>query len=183
MESSSRLAWLSVSICPRLKVVESCAAKPDGRGGVVLHKLLVIMSLALSCAGCASATRGWSEQITITSNPSGAEAEVKGNETGAVCTTPCVVQVKRYEDISVTIKKEGYEPQVVPLSKEIPGTGAAGFAGNLLLGGVVGMVVDGVSGAAYDHKPNPVIVTLQPIAPPPAPPPPVRRRAPKPPTS
>jgi hypothetical protein len=38
---------------------------------------------------------------------------------------------------------------------------------------VVGMAVDGVSSAALDHKPNPVIVTLHPIAPPP-PPPPVR---------
>lgn len=108
---------------------------------------------------------------------------MKGNETGAVCTTPCVVQVKRYEDIVVTIKRDGFEPQIVPLSKEVAGTGAAGFAGNLLLGGVVGMAVDGVSGAAYDHKPNPVIVTLQPIAPPPPPAAPVRRRAPKPPTS
>jgi len=148
-----------------------------------MYRVFGVLLLALSCAGCASATRGWSEQITITSTPSGAEAEVKGNETGAVCTTPCVVQVKRYEDIVVTIKRDGFEPQIVPLSKEVAGTGAAGFAGNLLLGGVVGMAVDGVSGAAYDHKPNPVIVTLQPIAPPPAPPARVRRRAPKPPTS
>jgi hypothetical protein len=95
-----------------------------------------------------------------------------------------VVQVKRYEDIVVTIKKDGYEPQIVPLAKELTGTGTAGFAGNLLLGGVIGMAVDGVSGAAYDHKPNPVIVTLHPIArPAPPPPPPARRRAPKPPTS
>jgi len=30
---------------------------------------------------------------------------------------------------------------------------------------VVGMGVDAYTGAAQDHKPNPVIVTLQPIAP------------------
>ena len=56
------------------------------------------------------------------------------------------------------------------LTKEIAATGAAGFAGNLLLGGVVGGVVDAASGAALDHKPNPVILTLKPIAPPPPPP-------------
>jgi len=27
------------------------------------------------------------------------------------------------------------------------------------------MIVDGASGAALDHKPNPVIVTMQPVAP------------------
>jgi hypothetical protein len=76
-----------------------------------------------------------------------------------------VVVAKRNADITVTINKEGYEPQVVPLTKEIPATGAAGFAGNVLLGGLVGMGVDAATGAALDHKPNPVIVTLQPLAP------------------
>ena len=31
------------------------------------------------------------------------------------------------------------------------------------LGGLVGMGVDAATGAAQDHKPNPVIVTLQPV--------------------
>jgi hypothetical protein len=44
-------------------------------------------------------------------------------------------------------------------------TGAAGFAGNVLLGGLIGMGVDAATGAAQDHKPNPVIVTMKPIGP------------------
>jgi hypothetical protein len=103
---------------------------------------------ALSLAGCASATRGWSENITVSTTPS--EATATFNITGEApktCVTPCVMQVKRQD--------------------EITSTGAAGFAGNLLLGGVVGGVVDAASGAALDHKPNPVILTLKPIAPPP----------------
>jgi len=86
-----------------------------------------------------------------------------------------VVVAKRNADITVTVTKEGYEPQVIPLTKEIPGTGAAGFAGNLLAGGLVGMGVDAATGAAQDHKPNPVIVTLQPVAPPARRPKPPRR--------
>lgn len=74
--------------------------------------------------------------------------------------------VKRNADISITFQKEGYEPQIVPLSRDIQSGGAAGFAGNLLLGGIVGMGVDAATGAATDHKPNPVIVTMQPSAPP-----------------
>jgi len=95
----------------------------------------------------------------------GATAEITGLDIPTACVTPCVVQAKRNADITVTVNKEGYEPQVIPLTKEIPGTGAAGFAGNVLLGGLVGMGVDAATGAAQDHKPNPVIVTLQPIAP------------------
>ena len=85
-------------------------------------------------------------------------------EVPTTCTTPCSVAVKRNADISIAFQKEGYEPQIIPLSRDIQTGGAAGFAGNLLLGGLVGMGVDAATGAATDHKPNPVIVTMQPSA-------------------
>lgn len=128
-------------------------------------RLLLAAAIASPCIGCASVTRGTTENISISSTPAGATAEISGLDNPTTCVTPCVVQAKRSADITVTLNKEGYEPQVIPLTKEIPGTGAAGFAGNVLLGGLVGMGVDAVTGAALDHKPNPVIVTLQPVAP------------------
>lgn len=81
------------------------------------------------------------------------------------CVTPCVVQAKRNADITVTFSKEGYQTQIIPLTKDIPATGAAGFAGNVLVGGLIGMGVDAATGAAMDHKPNPVDVRLEPVAP------------------
>lgn len=129
-------------------------------------RLLLAAALALPCFGCASVTRGTTENISISSTPAGATAELSGLDNPTSCITPCVVVAKRNADITVTVNKEGYETQVIPLTKEIPGTGAAGFAGNILVGGLVGMGVDAVTGAAQDHKPNPVIVTLQPLAPP-----------------
>jgi hypothetical protein len=134
-----------------------------------------IVALAAMLAGCASTTRGWNEQLSMASTPSGAEATVTGADAPMSCITPCVVQVPRRADLTVTFTKPGYERQVVPLQKEIATGGAAGFAGNLLLGGVVGMAVDGASGATLDHKPNPVIVTLRPIGSAPA----VRRSGPR----
>jgi hypothetical protein len=128
-------------------------------------RLLLAAALALPCVGCASVTRGTTENISISTTPSGATADITGLDIPTACVTPCVVQAKRNAEITVTINKEGYEPQTIPLTKEVPATGAAGFAGNVLLGGVVGMGVDAVTGAALDHKPNPVIVTLQPLAP------------------
>jgi PEGA domain len=141
--------------------------------------LLLAAAIATPCLGCASVTRGTTENISIATTPAGATAEVSGLDTPMACLTPCVVQAKRSADITVTINKDGYEPLTIPLTKEIPGTGAAGFAGNLLAGGLIGMGVDAVTGAAQDHKPNPVIVTLQPLAP--APSRAARPRPPKPP--
>jgi len=131
----------------------------------MIIRLVLAAALAAPCVGCASVTRGKTENISISSTPAGATAELSGLDNPTNCVTPCVVVAKRSADITVTVTKEGYEPQVIPLTKEIPGAGAAGFAGNVLLGGLVGMGVDAATGAALDHKPNPVIVTLQPAAP------------------
>ncbi|MET0970321.1 MAG: translation initiation factor 2 [Tardiphaga sp.] len=127
-------------------------------------RLLVGAVLCVAMGGCASVTRGTTENISIASTPSGATADVAGLDIPTTCVTPCVVQAKRSADIVVTVTKDGFEPQVVPLTKDITGSGGAGFAGNILLGGLVGMGVDAATGAALDHKPNPVIVTLQPHA-------------------
>jgi len=168
----------------------------------MLRGLTAALACAVLLSGCASATRGWEETLTVTSTPSEAKAEIivtnasqpvaaNSGSSGAdptpapapvvrepfVCTTPCATKIARSADIVVRISKPGYETAMIPLKKEISNTGAAGFAGNLLLGGVVGMAVDTASGAAMDHTPNPVIVTLRPVAS--APSRPVRRTPPR----
>jgi hypothetical protein len=132
-------------------------------------RIVGVVALCAVAGGCASVTRGTTENLSIVSTPPGAEATITGLDVPTACVTPCAVVVKRNADISVAFQKEGYESQVVQLTKEIPATGAAGFAGNVLIGGLVGMGVDAVTGAATDHKPNPVAVTLEPVAPPPRP--------------
>ena len=141
-------------------------------------RLLIAALIAAPCVGCASVTRGTTENISIATTPAGATAEISGLEEPMACVTPCVIQAKRNADISVSIHKDGYYAQTIPLTKEIVGAGAAGFAGNILAGGLVGMGVDAVTDAAKDHKPNPVIVTLKPY-PAEAPSVPARPRAPK----
>src|SRR5436305_1849009 len=135
-------------------------------------RIVGIVALCAVVGGCASVTRGTTENLSIVSTPSGAEATISGLDVPTACVTPCAVVVKRNADISVAFQKAGYAPQVVQLTTEVPAAGAAGFAGNVILGGLVGMGVDAVTGAATDHKPNPVAVTLEPIAPPPRPGPP-----------
>src|SRR5262249_58921434 len=126
--------------------------------------------------------RGWTEQIAVSSTPSGVVASVTGNGDPIECVTPCAVTVRRNADITVTMQKPGYETEIVTLTKEIAATGAAGFAGNLLLGGVPGMAVDAPGGAALEPKPNPAIPPIPaprrpaPAPPPPKPPPPHPRQ-------
>ncbi|MBR0893668.1 translation initiation factor 2 [Bradyrhizobium tropiciagri] len=123
--------------------------------------MIVAAALCVALGGCASVTRGPTETISIASTPAGATADIAGLDIPTACVTPCAIQAKRNADIVVTISKDGYRPQIIPLTKD-SGSGGAGFAGNLLLGGDVGMGVD----AVLDHKPNPT----------PRPPRPPRRR-------
>lgn len=134
-------------------------------------RIVGILALGVMLGGCASVTRGTTENISISSTPSGVAAEISGLEVPTTCMTPCSIVAKRNADISITFQKEGFESQTVQLTKEVPVTGAAGFAGNIVAGGLVGMGVDAVTGAATDHKPNPVIVTMQPLPPVHRPPP------------
>lgn len=137
-------------------------------------KILFAIVAALSLASCASVTRGWNEEIAFRSTPPGAIAEVvftrqrteidPGEPVLKTCTTPCSFSALRNEDVAVTFHLAGYESMSVALKRELAGDGAVGVAGNVLIGGSFGALVDVGSGAAMDHKPNPVDVVLVPLA-------------------
>jgi len=122
-----------------------------------------LIAAVLACTGlgaCGSVTRGTTESLAFVSDPSGATMTT---DKGYSCpTTPCSVEVSRSDEFNATFSKPGYQPQTVAVRTKLAGTGAAGFAGNLLLGGVVGMGVDAYTGAAMDHYPNPVTASLVP---------------------
>ena len=50
------------------------------------------------------------------------------------------------------------------MKSKFSGGGAAAGAGNLLMGGIIGAAVDGSSGAMNNLTPNPLRVTLVPLA-------------------
>jgi hypothetical protein len=114
--------------------------------------------LAGLLGGCATVTRGTTNQVTIESEPGGAEAIASA---GYACPeTPCIWDVGRKSEFIVTFKKSGYETMHVPVKTRIAGAGVAGFAGNVLIGGVVGMGVDAVTGSTLEHYPNPVVAEM-----------------------
>jgi hypothetical protein len=82
---------------------------------------------------------------------------------GYQCLTPCTVQVNRKDEFTVIFTKPGYHSVEIPVRTQVAGAGAAGFVGNVVLGGVVGMGVDVATGAALEQFPNPVVATLTPV--------------------
>lgn len=77
--------------------------------------------------------------------------------------TPCVIpKVSREAEFTVTIEKEGYKTGTYNVTHEMSGGGGAGMAGNVILGGGIGALVDANSGATQQLVPNPLVVQLEP---------------------
>lgn len=86
-------------------------------------RILGIVAFAAMLGGCASVTRGTTENISIASTPAGAEATISGLEVPTACVTPCAIVAKRSADISISFAKPGFKTEVVTLTKEVPATG------------------------------------------------------------
>jgi hypothetical protein len=121
---------------------------------------MIVVALAALCGGCATVTRGMNDEVQILSDPAGADVRVS---TGQTCITPCTLKFGRKDEFTVTASKPGYHTSEMAVSTRIAGAGAAGFAGNVLIGGVIGMGVDAASGATLEHYPNPVMMKMAPL--------------------
>ena len=107
------------------------------------HYLAIVALVALS--GCASIASGTSQNIAITSTPTGANCAVsrQGMMIQQV-TTPAAptVQKSKY-DLSVECSKSGYAT-----ATQVNASGVEPWVfGNILLGGIIGFIIDLSSGA------------------------------------
>lgn len=126
---------------------------------IVKTNLITALLLLALQTGCASITRGTKDTLVVESDPAGADVRLSSGESGK---TPTSFRLPRKKDVDVSISRDGYEPLTVHVSSQISGHGAAGMAGNVLVGGIIGAGVDAYSGATKDLRPNPIKVTLVP---------------------
>lgn len=118
-------------------------------------KLAAVVLAVISLSGCATIMTGATQKVPVTSNPSGAVARVDG---GMAAVTPTIFNLERKTDHTIEISKDGYRVATVILRHTMNGA----TAGNILVGGVIGLAVDGCSGAMFKLVPERVDVTLEP---------------------
>ena len=90
-----------------------------------LWKVLFAALAASTLAGCATVTRGLSDQVQINSDPPGATVQTSMSHQ---CMTPCTLNVQRKDEFNVVISKPGFEPQTVFIGTRVAGSGAAAVA-------------------------------------------------------
>ena len=123
---------------------------------MLLFRLVALVFVYFLTTGCATIIKGTTQEIPISSDPSGADILVDGQLVG---TTPADVEIKRKRDHLVVIEKTNYQPKSVAVVKNVGGA----VWGNIIAGGLIGWGVDAASGAQNNLTPKTIYVRLEPV--------------------
>lgn len=112
---------------------------------IIIKTFLLTSILLLS--SCATIISGSRETVEISSEPSHAKVYINEIEIGK---TPVEKKLKRNQEYQLVLKLDGYKPYRTKLEKKFN----AWYIGNILLGGVIGFIVDPITGAMFKLKPE-----------------------------
>lgn len=117
-------------------------------------KILVLIT-ALFLSSCATIVSSSTQGISFVSTPKKADIIINGVSRGR---TPAVIDLKRKkQNYKIEIEKEGYESHTVFIDRKINGW----VWGNILGGGLIGLVVDYSTGAMYKLSRDQVSIELE----------------------
>jgi len=109
-------------------------------------------------SACSSIIEGTSQEITVNTNPPGADCSLnrQGISIAHVNPTPGAATIKKTKyDITIVCNKKGYEEATY-----LNHSGSAGATfGNIVLGGGIGWAVDSAAGADNKYD-SPVNISL-----------------------
>lgn len=112
---------------------------------------IAVAAIAVVFSGCATITKGTTQAVALnTPGAVGAQCTLNSSAIGTkVVTTPATITLdKSQESITVLCKKECFQDGGTVIASNTESMAA----GNLILGGVVGLGVDAVSGAMNKYN-------------------------------
>ena len=115
--------------------------------------VLLILFLLIFSSGCATIIHGSTQDIGVTTDPSGADLLVDGQ---THYQSPATLILSRKYTHLVKISKEGYEEETVKIKQ----TMSPAVMGDFVLPG--GYIVDAATGAQVQLVPDNINVTLRP---------------------
>jgi hypothetical protein len=130
-----------------------------------MKRSFIAAAVIVSLSGCASIFNGQTQAVSIQSVPEGAAVSVSNRAGEKIHSgpTPVTLTLKRgagyfkSEVYTLSFSKDGFEPKEVTITGSMSGW----YIGNILFGGVIGMLaVDPVTGGMYIF-PETVTETLQ----------------------
>lgn len=125
---------------------------------LLLATIAAGLVLAIALSGCATIIKGTNQDISIQSNPSKASVTIKTSGGIEVFsgTTPASAKLSKKKEYVVTVKMDGYKESTVMVNQSFE----AWTIGNILCGGVIGLIIDAVDGAMWKLEPDQIMVTM-----------------------
>lgn len=113
------------------------------------HSLIGIVIVGLMLSGCATIVNGTHQDLAITSQPSALCVTVDGQAFGP---SPVVVSLRRAHMHTVKVDWEGYTPYEMTVTPMV----SSMIWGNAILGGPLGLLIDGVMETGFELAPHSV---------------------------
>ena len=113
----------------------------------IIIKSIILLSSILLITSCATIISGSRQNVVITSDPSLAKVYINEIEVG---NTPIQKNLKRNQEYSIILKLDGYKTFETKLEKKFN----AWYIGNIAFGGLIGIIIDPITGAMYKLKPE-----------------------------
>jgi hypothetical protein len=115
--------------------------------------ILTVLMLVFTQA-CGTIMQGTTQEVGISSNPSKASVTINGQDKG---TTPMVLDLKRKDSHMIRLELDGYETYETTLTRKVSGW----VWGNIVFGGLIGLVVDATAGGMYKLTPEQISAELR----------------------
>ena len=108
---------------------------------------IAALLILLLSSGCATIICGSRQSVQFISTPGNATIFIDDVEVGK---TPFSIRLKRKRDYNVVISLDGYLPYETKLTR----TFNAWYLGNIVFGGIIGLIIDPITGAIYRLTPG-----------------------------
>lgn len=114
----------------------------------------MLMTVFIFLTGCATIVTGTTQEVSFNTVPPGARLSINGEEYGK---TPRVIRLDSDRDHAVLLELDGYQPYSITLEHNVSGW----VWGNIIFGGLIGLVIDAASGGMYKLTPEQLNVQIQ----------------------
>lgn len=116
--------------------------------------ILILVCLLITANSCATIISGRSQNLPVTSVPTGAIVTIAGQKQ----ITPATFLLDKRQEYVVRVEKEGYESVEIVLKKGISGW----VFGNIIFGlyGIIGVIIDIATGSASKFEPSKIEANL-----------------------
>jgi hypothetical protein len=125
-----------------------------------VYSAFVLLAVSLLSSGCATMFSRSYDDLTIESNPPGAEVFIGAEKIG---TTPFTKRFDRvaFDSPEITLRKEGYKPKTVTLERTVATPALGNLVFILTTMGVTSWGIDAASGNMIQYAPDSYLIDLQ----------------------